>query len=206
MPPEAGRWPAGSRRPDTSTFRARVVKRQAVWFPRPINLTLMNHSQCELLASDEMLRSVSATAYGKNVGSGKRECHQKQGDDQQAAAGQIPAHSARVWWRINLTLMNHSQCELLASDEMLRSVSATAYGKNFDEVEIPGPGRWSPAGRHRRKQNAPPACSWASAADAPHQNHSQCELLASDEMLRSVSATAYGKNFDEVRQRLKRNS
>lgn len=35
---------------------------------------------------------------------------------------------------INLTLMNHSQCELLASDEMLRSVSATAYGKNFDEV------------------------------------------------------------------------
>ncbi|MCS5808131.1 hypothetical protein LNO89_13265 [Klebsiella pneumoniae subsp. pneumoniae] len=33
-------------------------------------------------------------------------------------------------------------------------------------------------------------------------NHSQCELLASDEMLRSVSATAYGKNFDEVRQRL----
>nr|HCI9072845.1 winged helix-turn-helix transcriptional regulator [Klebsiella variicola] len=35
---------------------------------------------------------------------------------------------------INLTLMNHSQCELLASDEMLRSVSATAYAKNFDEV------------------------------------------------------------------------
>ena len=35
---------------------------------------------------------------------------------------------------INLTLINHSQCELLASDEMLRSVSATAYGKNFDEV------------------------------------------------------------------------
>jgi hypothetical protein len=33
--------------------------------------------------------------------------------------------------------------------------------------------------------------------------HSQCELLASDEMLRSVSATAYGRNFDEVRQRLK---
>ncbi len=33
--------------------------------------------------------------------------------------------------------------------------------------------------------------------------HSQCELLASDEMLRSVSASAYGKNFDEVRQRLK---
>ncbi len=33
---------------------------------RPINLTLMSHSQCELLASDEMLRSVSATAYGKN--------------------------------------------------------------------------------------------------------------------------------------------
>ena len=32
-----------------------------------------------------------------DVGSGKRECHQKQGDDQQAAAGQIPAHSARVW-------------------------------------------------------------------------------------------------------------
>lgn len=35
---------------------------------------------------------------------------------------------------INLTLMSHSQCELLASDEMLRSVSATAYAKNFDEV------------------------------------------------------------------------
>lgn len=35
---------------------------------------------------------------------------------------------------INLTLMSRSQCELLASDEMLRSVSATAYGKNFDEV------------------------------------------------------------------------
>lgn len=35
---------------------------------------------------------------------------------------------------INLTLMSHSQCELLASDEMLRSVSANAYGKNFDEV------------------------------------------------------------------------
>lgn len=34
-------------------------------------------------------------------------------------------------------------------------------------------------------------------------SHSQCELLASEEMLRSVSATAYGKNFDEVRQRLK---
>ncbi|KJF75540.1 hypothetical protein UA70_30805 [Raoultella planticola] len=33
--------------------------------------------------------------------------------------------------------------------------------------------------------------------------HSQCELLASDEMLRSVSATAYARNFDEVRQRLK---
>ena len=33
--------------------------------------------------------------------------------------------------------------------------------------------------------------------------HSQCELLASDEMLRSVSADAYVKNFDEVRQRLK---
>lgn len=33
--------------------------------------------------------------------------------------------------------------------------------------------------------------------------HSQCELLASDEMLRSVSGTAYGANFDEVRQRLK---
>lgn len=32
--------------------------------------------------------------------------------------------------------------------------------------------------------------------------HSQCELLASDEMLRSVSASAYGKNFDDVRQRL----
>ncbi|BBR58355.1 MULTISPECIES: winged helix-turn-helix domain-containing protein [unclassified Klebsiella] len=33
-------------------------------------------------------------------------------------------------------------------------------------------------------------------------SHSQCELLASDEMRRSVSAGAYGKNFDEVRQRL----
>lgn len=33
-------------------------------------------------------------------------------------------------------------------------------------------------------------------------SHSQCELLASDEMLRSVSGEAYGKNFDEVRQRL----
>lgn len=33
--------------------------------------------------------------------------------------------------------------------------------------------------------------------------HSQCELLASDEMLRSVSASAYVKNFDEVRERLK---
>lgn len=33
---------------------------------------------------------------------------------------------------INLTLINHSQCELLVSDEMLRPVSA--YGKNFDEV------------------------------------------------------------------------
>lgn len=32
--------------------------------------------------------------------------------------------------------------------------------------------------------------------------HSQCELLASDEMLRSVSASGYGKNFDNVRQRL----
>ncbi|MEX3021726.1 transcriptional regulator [Kluyvera sp. STS39-E] len=33
-------------------------------------------------------------------------------------------------------------------------------------------------------------------------SHSQCELLASDEMLRSVSANEYGKNFDEVRRRL----
>lgn len=33
--------------------------------------------------------------------------------------------------------------------------------------------------------------------------HSQCELLASDEMLRSVASPAYGKNFDAVRQRLK---
>ena len=32
--------------------------------------------------------------------------------------------------------------------------------------------------------------------------HSQCELLASDEMLRSVSSSGYGKNFDKVRQRL----
>lgn len=34
-------------------------------------------------------------------------------------------------------------------------------------------------------------------------NHSQCELLASDEMLRSVAKTAYVRNFDAVRQRLK---
>ena len=34
-------------------------------------------------------------------------------------------------------------------------------------------------------------------------NHSQCELLASDEMLRSVAMTAYVRNFDAVRQRLK---
>ncbi|VUS72649.1 winged helix-turn-helix domain-containing protein [Klebsiella spallanzanii] len=34
-------------------------------------------------------------------------------------------------------------------------------------------------------------------------SHSQCELLASDEMLRSVAGTTYGKNFDAVRQRLK---
>ncbi|NIF30790.1 helix-turn-helix domain-containing protein [Enterobacter sp. Cy-643] len=33
--------------------------------------------------------------------------------------------------------------------------------------------------------------------------HSHCELLASDEMLRSVAESAYGKNFDAVRQRLK---
>lgn len=33
--------------------------------------------------------------------------------------------------------------------------------------------------------------------------HSQCELLASDEMLRSVAGAVYGKNFDAVRQRLK---
>ena len=32
--------------------------------------------------------------------------------------------------------------------------------------------------------------------------HSQCELLASDEMLRSVTASAYVLNFDKVRQRL----
>ncbi len=32
--------------------------------------------------------------------------------------------------------------------------------------------------------------------------NNQCELLASDEMLRSVSATAYGEHFDQVRQRL----
>jgi DNA-binding winged helix-turn-helix (wHTH) protein len=32
--------------------------------------------------------------------------------------------------------------------------------------------------------------------------NSQCELLASDEMLRSVSAAAYGEHFDQVRQRL----
>lgn len=33
--------------------------------------------------------------------------------------------------------------------------------------------------------------------------HSQCELLASEEMLRSVAGIAYGKHFDAVRQRLK---
>ena len=33
-------------------------------------------------------------------------------------------------------------------------------------------------------------------------SNNQCELLASDEMLRSVSATAYGEHFDQVRQRL----
>ena len=32
-----------------------------------------------------------------DVGTGKSECHQQQGDDQQTAAGQIPAHSARMW-------------------------------------------------------------------------------------------------------------
>lgn len=32
--------------------------------------------------------------------------------------------------------------------------------------------------------------------------NSQCELLASDEMLRSVSATTYGEHFEQVRQRL----
>ncbi|HEY4466493.1 MAG TPA: winged helix-turn-helix domain-containing protein [Klebsiella sp.] len=35
---------------------------------------------------------------------------------------------------ISLTPMSHSQCELLASDEMLRSVAGTGYGKNFDAV------------------------------------------------------------------------
>lgn len=34
-------------------------------------------------------------------------------------------------------------------------------------------------------------------------SHSECEQLASDEMLRSVAGTTYGKNFDAVRQRLK---
>lgn len=34
-------------------------------------------------------------------------------------------------------------------------------------------------------------------------SHSECELLASDDMLRSVSESAYVKNFDAVRQRLK---
>jgi DNA-binding winged helix-turn-helix (wHTH) protein len=33
-------------------------------------------------------------------------------------------------------------------------------------------------------------------------NHSACKLLASDEILRSVTGTTYGKNFDAVRQRL----
>lgn len=32
--------------------------------------------------------------------------------------------------------------------------------------------------------------------------NSQCELLASDEMLRSVNATTYGEHFEQVRQRL----
>lgn len=35
---------------------------------------------------------------------------------------------------LNLTQISHSQCELLASDEMLRSVSASGYGTNFDKV------------------------------------------------------------------------
>lgn len=35
---------------------------------------------------------------------------------------------------IALTQLSHSQCELLASDEMRRSVSVKAYEKNYDEV------------------------------------------------------------------------
>ncbi|WP_052282635.1 winged helix-turn-helix domain-containing protein [Kluyvera genomosp. 1] len=35
---------------------------------------------------------------------------------------------------LNLTQISHSQCELLASDEMLRSVSASGYATNFDKV------------------------------------------------------------------------
>ncbi|MTD26986.1 transcriptional regulator [Erwinia sorbitola] len=35
---------------------------------------------------------------------------------------------------ITLTQMPHGQCEIVASDEMLRSVSGTIYGKNFDAV------------------------------------------------------------------------
>jgi DNA-binding winged helix-turn-helix (wHTH) protein len=35
-----------------------------------------------------------------------------------------------------------------------------------------------------------------------HISHNQCELLASDEMLRSVSADVYRKHFDDVRQQL----
>ncbi|MGV3346680.1 transcriptional regulator [Enterobacteriaceae bacterium LUAb1] len=33
--------------------------------------------------------------------------------------------------------------------------------------------------------------------------HSQCELLAGEDMLRSIATATYGKNFDEVRRRLK---
>ena len=35
-----------------------------------------------------------------------------------------------------------------------------------------------------------------------HISHNQCELLASDDMLRSVSADVYRKHFDDVRQQL----
>ncbi|AFJ45877.1 winged helix-turn-helix domain-containing protein [Shimwellia blattae] len=42
--------------------------------------------------------------------------------------------SARVARPISLTHISHSQCELQASDEMLRSVSANAYVRNFDQV------------------------------------------------------------------------
>jgi hypothetical protein len=67
------------------------------------------------------------------------------------AAGGIQLFGGSTSHPITLTQMNHSQCELLASDEMLRSVSGTAYGKNFDEV------------RQRLKLGASPANALSSS-------------------------------------------